>query len=314
MNQWATAYPRRRGPWTVADPDGTWGLLDPEAGTSRVVDPVKDPELPAMSAALQRGSLMGYRVGRRAIVALPHSFIKVVRPQRTERLVDTHRLLAESCPSVSFPQVLHSDQSGWMELTPVPGRSLHQLLRSQHPSPTVLDALDEIGSALAAFHSTTPPSALAPRNIDAAALWIGTICRAEPNAEPELIRIAEFLPPLPPAPCTMVHGDLHDKNIFASTSGVAMIDLDGVGLGSAEDDVANLSVHIQLRSLQAGHQNDVGAEHVERMYRSYQSLRSLVQERLDAVERHTWFRLACLYRFRRTSRHLVPELLRRAIG
>jgi len=314
MNQWPTAYLCHREHWTVAGPYGAWGALNPDDGTYEVVEPSADPELPALPAALQRGGLIGYRVGRRAIIGTASNFIKVVRPRRLERLVATHRSMAGSCSEVSFPEVIRSTRAGFLEITRVPGRSLHNLLRDPVANPTVLDTLDDIGSALAALHSTTPPPALLPRKIDTPARWINLVCRAEPDAGPELIRVADCLPVLAPTGRTVVHGDLHDKNIFASTNNVALIDLDGVGLGTAEDDVANLGVHLQLRSLQAGQHHIVGDEHAERLYRAYQSLRTLDRKRLNAVERHTWFRLACIYRFRRTSRHLVPELLRRAIG
>ncbi|MDH4171791.1 MAG: hypothetical protein OEW42_19585, partial [Acidimicrobiia bacterium] len=135
----------------------------------------------------------------------------------------------------------------------------------------------------------------------------------------------------------VVHGDLHDKNVFCDTprpadaaqltatplladaaplggaGPLALIDLDGLGLGAPEDDVANLAVHLELRNLQARTGLPFGTRSGE-LYRSYQRTQPLDRERLEAVERHTWFRLACLYQYRVASRHLVPQLLRAARG
>ena len=48
--------------------------------------------------------LRGYRVGRRAVVATPTSFVKVVRPSRIDALVQRHELLTRSARSSRFPR------------------------------------------------------------------------------------------------------------------------------------------------------------------------------------------------------------------
>ena len=300
----------------MTGPDGSWGRLDPETGAVDTVDPAADRKLPALASAVERGELIGYRAGRRAIVAAPDRFIKVVRPSRLEALVATHRTLAATGPpDLALPHLLASAEAGSLDLSPVPGRSLHQLLRSRPSESTVRRALDAIGAALASFHATPPGPDRPRRAPDEAARWVATVGRSEPGEAARLAEVADGLPPLAPtglARSAVVHGDLHDKNVFVTTGGVGLIDLDSVALGCPEDDVANLGVHLELRALQVGAEPALGHDRARRLFTTYGRHRPLDEQRLDAVQRHTWFRLACLYRFRAASRPLVPELLRRA--
>ena len=122
-----------------------------------------------------------------------------------------------------------------------------------------------------------------------------------------------MLPPVEVRAEVVVHGDLHDKNIFVDRPG--LIDLDGLGLGAPEDDLANLAVHLELRNLQAGTGLAPGARS-EQLYRAHRQAwtgRPLDPERLRQVEQHTWFRLACLSQYRAGSRRLVPRMLNAAL-
>jgi len=82
------------------------------------------------------------------------------------------------------------------------------------------------------------------------------------------------------------------------------------------EDVANLAVHLELRLLQAGRGAGSYSHRglTEGLYRAYARRRPLDVDLLSCHERRTWFRLACLYRFRARSRHLVPSLLTRVVG
>ncbi len=312
LGRWPTSYPRHSGDWTLVGPGPSWARFDPEARAIEPIEPSHDPRLPGLGPALMRGKLNSYRVGRRATIATAAGFIKVVRPRRVRPIVQTHENLAGACPNLLFPAVVHADERGGIELTAVPGGSLHQLLRQSPTDRHRSAAIDMIGIALADLHATPAPQHMGPRPTDSPHRWITTVGRVEPAAVPELCSVAATLPSLPTDPSVVVHGDLHDKNIFISGPSVGLIDLDGVGLGNPADDVANLAVHLQLRGLQAGCDSHQGERAAERLYASYRTVAPLNEDRLHAVERHTWFRLSCLYRFRATSRHLVPEMLRRA--
>ncbi len=310
LQAWPVAFPHRSKPWTLRDGQGRWAAYDPESDTVVPLDPGVDPALPGLRTALGRGQLVGYRHQRRAVVATGDSYVKVVRPRRAPGLVDLHRTIGAAVTSVTVPAVASVGKDGCVELAPVPGRSLHELLRIGDSS--LIDAaLDRIGLALAGFHSTPVDETLPEREPDAATSWVSTVARVEPPFG-RLAQTATALPSLPPVERRLVHGDLHDKNVFVHGSGVAMIDLDGAGRGAAEDDLANLTVHLRLRSLQAGTGDAEGRRRATRLRRAYETQRDIDAERFEAAERLTWFRLACLYRYRRASRHLVPELMSRA--
>lgn len=306
---WSVAYPRRRGSWTLSGADGLWGVLDPEAHAVSVVDPAGDPTLPALAKAMKRGELVGYRAGRRAVVSAPGSYIKVVRPDRLASLVSTLEALGGSTRGVAIPSVRRVAIEGSVDLTPVPGVSLNESLRSRSTA-AVVAYLDAIGTALARFHQSSSNGAAATQR--PAEDWVETVARIEPEAVERLSDLASKLPPIPETTTTMVHGDLHDKNILVRDDAVGLIDLDGSGRGHPEDDLANLAVHLQLRVLQRGLDPELGLTFAARLYEAYSRQAPLATDRLEAVERHTWFRLGCLYRYRTASRHLVPEMMRRA--
>ncbi len=314
LGRWPTAYPHHRRPWTVCDHDGRWGSLDPANGQAAIVDPAADRRLPALATALERGRLVGYRVGRRAVVATADSYIKVIRPQRVESLARIHRWMASSGSGFATPRLLSIDPTGSLELELIEGDSLHSLLRRPTIGRNVDVAIEQVATALAALHETPPPAWLPAALPDDPQRWLEIVNAAEPQASHALARVAADLPPRPVTQTSVIHGDLHDKNVFHRTDGAGLIDLDGVGRGVAEDDVANLAVHLRLRSLQAGHPHQRGEASSRRLYQSYRAVRPLDADVIQAVERHTWFRLACLYRFRAGSRHLVPHLLSHATG
>lgn len=311
---WPTAYPRHRGVWTVKGPNGRWGALDPDTGVLRLVAPENDSKLPALRAALDAGALIGYRVGRRAVVATPHSYVKIVRPKRLDALVSVHRWFDRSFAAADTPTITRHDPGGAAELSTVEGTSLHRLLRSQADEPTLSKPISDIAAALAALHAAPSSSDLPVRAIDDPQRWVDTVARVDPDARPSLAATARRLPSLLQGGSSVTHGDLHDKNVLHRQGRVGLIDLDGVGIGAAEDDVANLAVHLQLRALQGGQASSVGDRLARHLVDSYRSHRRLDRHRFDAATAHTWFRLACIYRFRAGSRRLVPELLERAAG
>lgn len=309
---WPTAYPSNRGLWTLKNRDGSWGSFDPDTGESAVVDPADDPGLPGLRDALELGPLVGYRVGRRAVVATPTSYVKVVRPKRHAALVSTHQWLSKGCPGVATPEVTRVTLDGVLELATVPGVPLHELIRKHGPEQLPLGHIDEVAAALVTLHSTPLLRALPQRNPNDSTTLIATVARVAPAFADDLAAKAELLPKVPAVPDAVIHGDLHDKNIFYKPGRIGLIDLDGIGVSAPEDDIANLAVHLQLRALQTSYPNAAGDRLANRLLSSYQSHRPLNADRVHAATAHTWFRLACLYNFRNTSRRLVPELLQRA--
>lgn len=308
---WPIVYPRSVGPWTVRNGDA-WGILDPESGTVDAVDPSLDRRLPGLGIAMRMGHLVGYRWGRRAVVATPTSFIKVVRPTRVDRIVRAHQLLGMSGGSFNVPEVIEARPDGRVTLCAAPGRSLHANLRG-HPRRPFCD----IAAMLVELHTPSVSTELAARHHDDPSVWVAISGRSPTPYREAIERVAADLPSLIARSETIVHGDLHDKNVFCdavpdgSASSVGLIDLDGLAAGTPEDDVANLAVHLELRNIQGRTGLPFGLRS-SALYRCYGRMRPLDAERLEAVERHTWFRLACLYQFRAGAAEVVPRLLNAA--
>jgi len=317
-------YPHPIGPWTVASIDRhaqmQWTRFDPDSGRCETVDPRRDPALPAMELVAASDELIGYRIGRRAVFRSRDRFTKIVRPKRFDRLLHTHHHLNRTLETnVATPTVTLAVDAGLVELSPVPGRGLHDLLRCGTADDVVIRA---VAAALAAFHSVDPVDQTT-RTPDTPSRWITTVQRQLPELGPRLQTVAARLPTIKPPSPVVTHGDLHDKNILVDRSNggsprIGLIDFDGVALGGSEDDLANLGVHVQLRSLQAGSDVTVAQAQAERLYDAYTSHAALDHERLEQTERHTWFRLACLYRVRKVNspktQTLFEELLARSLS
>lgn len=314
---WTRLYPRASGPWAAAVADGRWATFDPESRRLHVVDPLADDALPGLAAVAARGALIAYRAGRRAVVATDDGYIKVVRPKRVAQVVAAHEWLASLGTAVRGPAVLVSHESGWFEMADVGGRSLHQILRAggSVDEAAVMAAIERVGSFLATLHRLEPPAWSAPAVPVSSRSWAQTVGRFDPDLGRELEWHARKLPHMELRSCCVVHGDLHDKNVFLDGSthaGLGLIDLDGLALGAAEDDVANLAVHLHLRALQAGLGDAVGAARARHLVGSYRSEGDLDDDRLRVAARHTWFRLSCLYRFRPVGRACCDDLLLRS--
>lgn len=332
MDEWPRAYPCRRGEWTVSD-GKRWATVEPAGdgaggNTGRgpvVVDPADDPELVGLAAALSAGDLVSYRHHRRAVVHTRTGFIKVTVPKKTEAIRLRHRLVAEL--GVPAPAIVADYPDGRLELTTAPGISLHQLAVGATFDPGWIDAVAEL---MADLHQHQPLHLPAH---DPAPTWIDTTARADSELAVELARVFSELPPLPTGGHHLIHADLHDKNILLALDCTrpsgdlgrtepypsaqprsrswrgALIDLDGLAVGEPTIDVGNLSAHVKLRALQ-GQVSHAAADYFGReLLADYRSRRDIDLDVVHVVERHTWLRLAALYRFRRSGQHLVSLLL-----
>ncbi len=290
--------------------DGTrHALLHPESGMTTTIDPSADRRLPGVAAAVRDGgALVAYRHERRAVTRQPDSFTKIVRPDRTATIVENHRLLASSRGFAS-PRVLAVSSDGRIELEVVDGPSLHHLIRVGAPVP-----LEQIAVALAALHTAATDAEIPPLAADDPDRWITIVGRIHAAFAGTLREIADGLPPLDVSGTALVHSDLHDKNVMSTGRRIHLIDLDGLARGAPEVDVVNLGVHLELRELQSGGDPVTGIRRRELLLDAYRAERVLDDSIISAVERHTWFRLACLYLCRASTSSVVEGLLHRASG
>lgn len=310
---WTTAYPAHRGMWTVAGPQG-WGALAPETFQIDRADPRRDPALPALKEASKRGTLTNYRVGRRAVIATGSTFLKVVRAKRMAGLVERHRLMESVASELCGSHIRELNFAGTIEVWPAEGLSLSLMLQRSTAAVTSR-AVRSVARALVQLHGATlqvPAAAIEPAP---AGRWLEVLTRAEGHPPREFVTVSSLLPSMPPSGnrC-LAHGDLHDKNIFVSGDTAQLIDLDGLGQGFGEDDVANLAVHIELRALQRRLPMERALGLKELLIDSYAAQTTLDDDRLLASMAHTWFRLACIYRYRSGPANLSAQLLARALA
>lgn len=319
-----TLYPRKSGKWPVRfvarDGSRAFGTYDPETGAAAVVLPAEDAALPHLSRVVSRGRLIAHRVGQRAVVEITapteRRFVKILPQKKVEKAVEslTAAAAAAAAGGPTFPRVprllAFDEKAGTIELSVVDGRSFHDELLCR-PGEARFDAL---ASALVRWQKARGPErpidepfgelsqflSFAKKDGADAAVW-GDV----------LDRLRDRFIVSGDAERGLVHGDLHDKNIFFSdTMGIGFIDVDGIRDGFVGEDAGNLAAHIVLRSLQRGSSlRDAVAESYRFLDAWASACGRFSRSTVHGAAARTLFRLACLYRLRRSGRGITDALL-----
>lgn len=266
--------------------------------------------------------LVAHRPERRAVVRVSGggdtTYRKLSRPGRLARPPDGRSVHGVRVPTV----VAHEPDAGITELTELPGRTLYELLGDTTATDgEVFVAFRAAGKSLATLHAAEPGPHL-PRH-DAGAEW-GVVERwveqaqihgalppdASAPARSALERLrATLLGRDGGAPATLVHRDLHDKQMLvAGDEEVGVLDLDTLAVAEPALDVANLCVHLELRVLQRWCPPARAAAARAGLLDGYRPTPS-VRDGLDAYAAATRLRLACVYAFRPHWSSVVPCLL-----
>jgi hypothetical protein len=222
-----------------------------------------DPYLPALSTVTEPRRLRAvvdqpmraavevrrraYRPTRRAVLEVERSgttaselFLKVLRPERAQRIVRVHRRLAERLP---VPVPIRCAEPGVVALLPLPGRSLRRCLLegARVPDPA---ALVELSLALQA--TVLPPELQArPRAFADPTPHVRGLVQALPHLAARVRAVVAEVVSAPAAADVTVHGDLHGGQVFVDGGEVSgLLDLDGVGAGSLAHDAGNLLAHL----------------------------------------------------------------------
>lgn len=326
---WDRFYPSSgpRWPGRIVGDDGRliYGHYDRDLKRFVATSPEQDRALPGLARALSRGKLVAYRPGRRAVVRCRTDdevrFIKLMRPGRLTRVL-SHHLAANAVgtatkpPFPVFPMLLEVDPaSGALTFSELQGASLHCVLSN---SSTATDArIEAVAQSIAALHRAAIPS----ENFLASSVgrslpeWVDLVrvhdagfakqCQGALRAVGELPR-----PSMRPG---LVHGDLHDRNIFLCERGVALLDLDDFGIGDPLEEIGNLMAHFVLRALQAGENVDAAEPTMQGFLDCYRRYGGIAPPRpVAAAIARTMIRLACLYRFRRSQAGVCGPLLAEA--
>lgn len=284
-----------------------------------------DRRLPALTDVVADGAatLVVHRPERRAVVRRTRwsatTYVKVVRPGRAlPGIVEL--------PRVRVPTVLAAaPHRGMVEHRELTGRSLHELLGDAGPddgsTDTVLRAFGAAGRTIRALHESAPPAGIpihgADREVAVTAGWVNQALAYGVLDMSDRTRAAEALHALgadlgrraSPSTLTLIHRDLHDKQILVVDGGDAgLLDLDTLALGDPALDVANLLVHLELRMLQGHCGSAIAGVAGDAFLDGYRPDRDL-RGRIDAYAWATRLRLACLYAFRPRWRDLAVHLL-----
>jgi aminoglycoside phosphotransferase (APT) family kinase protein len=252
------AWPHRDGLAVEARESGGEVVAVIVTGDSVRILRGSDPALPALAPALATTGtvLLGHRPNRRAVMREPDGhYLKVVRPGRAGRVAEGLRRARTLLQDAAVVPAVCAQATDRVRLHPVPGPTLHDLLRTDPRGAATLCV--GLGSALAAVqaadasglvpHAVTDEIAVLRRWTADADRWAGSNLSA--LVEPVVAPLAALSVPRP-VPC---HRDLHDKQVIAHPTGaVGLLDLDTLCAADPALDIGNLLAHLRLRVLQ-GH-------------------------------------------------------------
>ncbi|WP_159622897.1 phosphotransferase [Ruania rhizosphaerae] len=198
-------------------------------------------------------SVLGYRPTRRAVLRTrcgdDVAYLKVLPARRAHRLVARHELLARA--GVEAPRVLGTTKDGIVALSAMSGLPLATVIADARRRPGAVPAPEQ----LAAWLDTLPPEVLdLPRRPS----WVdridfhATAARAALPGNAEEITtledgIGDVLAASPSGPVVPTHGDFYEANVFVADGRVrGAIDLDSLGPGAREDDLATMLGHLSV--------------------------------------------------------------------
>lgn len=262
---------------TADIPDGPGvAVLQDGIRTVRVWRRAQDPVLPGLDRALDpatvggwlleagvgdgapaRVQLLSYRPTRRAVIRASVGevtvYLKVLPERRARRLERRHQLLG--APEQLAPQVLARPLPTTLVIATAAGRPLAEAIAAARTHPGDLpDPRDVV-----AWLDALPTGVL---ELGARSSWVDRIdfhAAAARGALPEEgsriesieTGVGNLLAERPTSPTVPTHGDFYEANIFTAAGRVSgVIDLDSLGPGIREDDLATLLGHLAvLRSL-----------------------------------------------------------------
>ena len=233
----------------------------PDAPGERIWLHPQDPHLPALAPVafgdaartllhrigrevVEAPELVAYRAGRRAVFRVVCRdgirWVKVIRPERVERIVGLHALLADA--ALHVPQIEAWADAGLLVLPQASGRPAVDVAP---PASVFLDDVDRWRAAMA----DAPLENRARSGLPERAEWYTArlVPRLAPEAAERLrahaARVAAVVGD--DGVLTAIHGDLHFGQLFVDDVGrmSGVIDVDTAGRGSAADDSAAFVSH-----------------------------------------------------------------------
>jgi aminoglycoside phosphotransferase (APT) family kinase protein len=194
-------------------------------------------------------TLLGYRPLRRAVLRATAdeavSYVKVLRPDRADRLATRQELLAAAGLT---PAVVARPAPGVLVTPAATGRPLAGLLAdpgsAEVPTAAALvELLDRLPAGLAGLDRRP---AWADRLDFHAATATQRLPAAADRIEALAATVQRQLDTAPVGPLVPTHGDFYEANILVEGSRLNLIDLDAAGPGRREDDLACLLAHVAV--------------------------------------------------------------------
>ncbi|MPZ97216.1 MAG: phosphotransferase [Propionibacteriales bacterium] len=267
-----------------------------------------DRRLPALArlASAPGARLVAHRAERRGVVRnADGSYTKVLRPGRLPAVVTAQPAYAGT--RLRAPRVLAEDRAGGtLRMSALSGRTLHQLLADPSVPDSDIGAVGRaVGSALAALHAvpvTGLPTHDAAAEVAVTRRWLDhaagyglvDVTPLRRSLNRAMQRLAEGRP-LAPA---YLHRDLHDKQVVIEPGlPPGLLDFDLAAAGEAALDLANLLVHLELRSVQGRCSVESASRCAVAVVEGY-GPSGAVLSRLPAYLLTTRIRLAAVYAFR----------------
>lgn len=306
---------RVRAGEAMPGPDRSW--------TVHVLPYGEDPRLPGLAAAVaDNGRVVVHRHHRRAVVETRDRYVKYLARGRAVRVAELSAALHGQGLAAGFavPVVLgHTEDR--VEFSVLPGRSLHELGAKGHAD-DYRAACGHWAKLWPVLATTVPgdeqlPEHTAEDEARTLSRWAGRL-EAFPgllDAHPGVVdhlarRIGEDLVALPGRrrARTVLHRDLHDKQLLFNGEQLGLLDFDTAAHGEPELDLANLTVHLELRVAQGLLDPSLQAAGHEAVAAVAETLEA-DPARLAVYAEATRLRLACLYAFRPRWRHVAQGLL-----
>ncbi len=200
--------------------------------------------------------VVAYRPTERAVVRVTDDngqtyYLKVLPPARVAPIAARHEALHQA--GVCVPRVLHADEDhGLLLLEAMPGATLRDRIKSSHdawPSPESISA--RLGAIDAPIVLDT---SRASRTRDAVAhmqLLATIVPEAVESLDALRTGIQATVAAVEQRTGPIIHGDLHESQLFVDDTGTitGIIDLDDLGPGDPLDDPAALIGHLEYRAI-----------------------------------------------------------------